>query len=223
MLILNKYLKARTTVAAQTEATTMGKRRGRRIHRPGRLAAPTRKSTTHAVGIPGIPTCGNNTTGLITSVRECTPAGICNIALLTSVSERTPVVIALFTSASERTPVVIVLIISVMEGLPRISSIPPPTPLPSKHHHKRTRKHSHTQLSCHSRSPHSPRHTRWTCHAQHSSSDSSLDSSFSSLLLDSSDTQTHLPVQSEATTATDPSTIITAGGMPIGIHLRTAG
>ena len=49
--------------------------------------------------------------------------------------------------------------------------------------------------------------------------------STSSLSSDSSDTQTHLPVQSDTTTATDPSTIITAGGIPIGtdIHLRTAG
>ena len=83
----------------------MGKRRGRRIHCPSRLTAPKRKSTMHAVSILGIPTSGSNTTP-ITSVRECTQAGIGNIAQVTSVSQRTPVVIAL----------------SVIEGLPIVST-----------------------------------------------------------------------------------------------------
>ena len=189
--------------------------------RPRRLTALTRKSTTHVVGILGILTCGNNTTH-ITSVSECTPAGIGNIALLTSVrectpvvialltsvrectpvvialltsvSECTPVVIALLTSVSECTPLVIALLTSVIEGLPRVSSIPPPPCLPSI-----TRKHSRTQLNCRSRSPHSPQHTRWTHHAQHSPSscDSSLDSSSSSLSSDSSDTHSDTSSSSE--------------------------
>ena len=181
----------------------MGKRRGRRIHCPSRLTAPKRKSTMHAVSILGIPTSGSNTTP-ITSVRECTQAGIGNIAQVTSVSQRTQVVIAL----------------SAIEGLPIVST----HNLAFQASPQVDRKHSHTQLSCRSRSPHSLRHTRWTHHAQHSPS--SLTAHPAACLRTAPTlTQTHLPVQSDATTATDPSIILTTGGIRIGIdiHLRTAG
>ena len=142
---------------------------------------------THAVSIL---THRGDTTP-ITSMMEGTPAGISNIARITSMSGHTPVVIALITS--------------MIEGLPRGSSIAPP-PLPSKYHNRLTRKHSHSQPSHRSRSPRSPQHTRRTCHAQHSpsSSDSSLDNSSSTLLSDSSDTQSDTYFQYRATLPTLP-------------------
>ena len=95
---------ARITVAAQMEATTMGKR----AHRPMKPTAPTRMGTTHGVGIRGTLTHEGNTTP-ITSVKEVMPAGISSIARITSVSGHTLVLITLITS--------------VIEGLPRGASI----------------------------------------------------------------------------------------------------
>ena len=107
--IPGQYPEARTSVAAPTEATTGGKR----IHCSRKLAAPTRMGTTHTVSIL---TRGGDTTP-ITSVREGTPAGISNIARITSVSMHTSLVITLITS--------------VIEGLSRDSSIASLPCLPS--------------------------------------------------------------------------------------------
>ena len=93
---LGQYLEARTTVEAQTEAMM----RGKRIHCPRKLAAPTRMGATHAVSIL---THGGDTTP-ITSVMEVMPAGISNITRITSVRRHTPVVIALITSMIESLP-----------------------------------------------------------------------------------------------------------------------
>ena len=68
---LGQYPEARTTVAAQTEATTMGKRIGKRSHCPRKHAAPTTMGTTYAVSILGVLTRGGNTTPITCGGYAC--------------------------------------------------------------------------------------------------------------------------------------------------------
>ena len=148
----------------------------------------------------------------ITSVREGTPAGISNIARITSVSGHTPLVIALITS--------------VIEGPSRDSSIPPPPRLPSiatgRHGSTPTLNRAVTQdLAHHSTLDELTMHNTTRHHqTAHWATHPAVCCQIAPTPI-----QTHLPVQSDTTTATDPSTIVTAGGTPIGtdIHLRTAG
>ena len=84
-----QYWEARTTVAAQKEATTMGKQMGKQIHCPRKLAGPTRMGTMHMVSTLGILTRNGNTPP-ITSMMESMPASISNIACIISVSRHMP-------------------------------------------------------------------------------------------------------------------------------------